>query len=34
MLKEPLPADEAKRLIVKAIDSDRVDFKQVQHARR
>lgn len=32
MLKEPLPADEAKRLIVKAIDSDRVDFKQV-HAR-
>jgi Domain of unknown function (DUF4258) len=32
MLKEPLPANEAKRLIVKAIDSDRVDFKQV-HAR-
>ena len=32
MLKEPLAADEAKRLIVKAIDSDRVDFKQA-HAR-
>ena len=32
MLKEPLAPDEAKRLIVKAIDSDRVDFKQV-HAR-
>ena len=32
MLKEPLPAHEAKRLIVKAIDSDRIDFKQV-HAR-
>jgi hypothetical protein len=32
MLKEPLSADEAKRLIVKAIDADRVDFKQV-HAR-
>jgi hypothetical protein len=32
MLKEPLAADEAKRLIVKAIGSDRVDFKQV-HAR-
>jgi hypothetical protein len=32
MLKEPLPANEAKRLIVKAIDFDRGDFKQV-HAR-
>ncbi len=32
MLKEPLPADEAKRLIVRAIDSDRVDFRQA-HAR-
>jgi len=32
MLKEPLPADEAKRLIVRAIDSDRVDFRQT-HAR-
>ncbi len=32
MLKEPLSADEAKRLIVKAIDSDRVDFRQT-HAR-
>lgn len=32
MLKEPLPADEAKRLIIRAIDSDRVDFRQA-HAR-